>query len=95
MRSEPTRNCHYCLCRVCGSLRCPYTPRHHFDAYRFRGLYRCFKCEILEKLHVLECDYFEFRKPQVYKVIRKKKKTNEIIERLERIEQMLMDTERL
>ena len=87
---EPEKNCYYCICRVCAAIKCPHSYYRNFPMTNTLSP-RCFRCTRDDNVHLFNCDYFRHRGNPVFKVIRRHRKRDEIIERLERIEALLND----
>lgn len=83
---EPKKNCYYCICRACRAIQCPHLRRFHFPN-KFPP--RCWNCTVYDKMHLFECDYFKPKGYKVYKVIRKHKYKDEILDRLAHLEELL------
>ncbi len=90
---EPEKNCYYCICRVCAAIKCPHSYYRNFPLTNTLSP-RCHKCTVYGNVHLFNCDYFRHRGNPVFKVVRRYRKKDDIIGRLERIETLLVKLNR-
>lgn len=76
-------NCWWCLCEVCTRMHCPWV-------FRRTKLGFCVTMIQRDKCPIVKCDYFQHRqKHKVYRIIRRHKKYDIILERLDEIQARL------
>lgn len=78
-----SNQCWLCLCEVCTRIRCPKLNRRY-------KLDFCISMLTRERCPVKKCEWFEHKqKHRVYKVLRRERKRERIMERLDDIQKVL------
>ena len=77
--------CMRCLCEVCDRMNCPKVNRRYKAGFCASMLDR-------ERCPVLRCDYFAHKqKRKAYRVVRRARKRDQLLERLDFIEARLRE----